>query len=177
MELRDRLALALDVDDLVAALRLARRLRPFFGVAKVGLELFTAAGPDAVASLSGAGFDVFLDLKLHDIPTTVRKAARVIGALGVSHLTLHAHRGVRGPRPRPTAPSAPPPPSLPLWLSRPLPVPPPPPLGFGPATRRRPRREADQAPRRRLPPALGCPPCPCPLSSPPTPVGLRWRKR
>ena len=94
MELRDRLALALDVDDLVAALRLARRLRPFFGVAKVGLELFTAAGPDAVASLSGAGFDVFLDLKLHDIPTTVRKAARVIGALGVSHLTLHAHGGV-----------------------------------------------------------------------------------
>src|SRR5947209_1701182 len=94
MELRDRLALALDVDDLVAALRLARRLGPFFGVAKVGLELFTAAGPDAVASLAESGFDVFLDLKLHDIPTTVRKAARVIGALGVSHLTLHAHGGV-----------------------------------------------------------------------------------
>ncbi len=93
MEARDRLALALDVDDLVVALRLARRLRPWFGVAKVGLELFTAAGPDAVGSLLNGGYKVMLDLKLHDIPTTVRKAARVIGAFGVSYLTLHAHGG------------------------------------------------------------------------------------
>jgi orotidine-5'-phosphate decarboxylase len=93
MELRDQLALALDVDDLVAALRMADRLRPWFGVAKVGLELFTAAGPDAVTSISDAGFKVFLDLKLHDIPTTVRKSARVAGALGASYLTLHARAG------------------------------------------------------------------------------------
>ena len=93
MEVRDRLALALDVDDLVAGLRLARRLHPWFGVAKVGLELYTAAGPDAVASLLNNDFRVFLDLKMHDIPTTVRKAARVIGALGTSYLTLHAHGG------------------------------------------------------------------------------------
>ena len=93
MELRDRLILALDVDDLVAALRLADQLRPWFGVAKVGLELFTAAGPDAVASLADAGYKVFLDLKLHDIPTTVRKSARVVGALGASYLTLHARAG------------------------------------------------------------------------------------
>ena len=93
MEVRDRLVLALDVDDLVAALRLARRLHPWFGTAKVGLELYTAAGPDAVASLLNSGFEVFLDLKLHDIPTTVRKAARVIGAFGASYLTLHAHGG------------------------------------------------------------------------------------
>ncbi|HEX2042689.1 MAG TPA: orotidine-5'-phosphate decarboxylase [Acidimicrobiales bacterium] len=93
MEVRDRLALALDVDDLVVALRLAKRLRPWFGVAKVGLELFTAAGPDAVASLLNGGYKVMLDLKLHDIPTTVRKSARVIGAFGVSYLTLHAHGG------------------------------------------------------------------------------------
>ena len=93
MEVRDRLALALDVDDLVVALRLARRLHPWFGVAKVGLELYTAAGPDAVASLLNNGFKVFLDLKLHDIPTTVRKAARVIGAFGTSYLTIHAHGG------------------------------------------------------------------------------------
>ena len=72
MELRDRLILALDVDDLVLALRLADQLRPWFGVAKVGLELFTAAGPDAVTSVADAGFKVFLDLKLHDIPTTVQ---------------------------------------------------------------------------------------------------------
>ena len=93
MEARDRLALALDVDDLVAALRLGRRLQPWFGVVKVGLELFTAAGPDAVAAMINAEFKVFLDLKAHDIPTTVRKAARVVGALGASYLTLHAHGG------------------------------------------------------------------------------------
>jgi orotidine-5'-phosphate decarboxylase len=93
MELRDHLALALDVDDLVLAQRLARQLQPWFGVAKVGLELYSAAGPEAVASLFGMGFDVMLDLKMHDIPTTVRKSARVIGALGASYLTLHAHGG------------------------------------------------------------------------------------
>src|SRR5919206_444910 len=75
MEVRDRLALALDVDDLVVALRLARRLAPWFGVAKVGLELFTAAGPDAVKAMQDLGFRVFLDLKLHDIPNTVAGAA------------------------------------------------------------------------------------------------------
>ena len=93
MEIRDRLVLALDVDDLVAALRLARHLQPWFATAKVGLELFTAAGPDAVGSVSNLGYDVFLDLKMHDIPTTVRKAARVVGALGATYLTLHARAG------------------------------------------------------------------------------------
>ena len=91
---RDHLALALDVDDLVAALRLARDLKPYFSVAKVGLELYSAVGPDAIGSLADLGYEVFLDLKLHDIPTTVEKAARVLGALGASYLTLHAHGGV-----------------------------------------------------------------------------------
>jgi orotidine-5'-phosphate decarboxylase len=90
---RERLALALDTDDLVVAQRLARQLQPWFGVAKVGLELYTAAGPESVASMVDAGFSVMLDLKLHDIPTTVRKAARVAGALGASYLTLHAFGG------------------------------------------------------------------------------------
>lgn len=93
MEVRDRLALALDVDDLVLALRLARQLNPYFSVAKVGLELFSAAGPDSVTSLTDLGYKVFLDLKIHDIPTTVRRSARVIGALGTSYLTLHARAG------------------------------------------------------------------------------------
>src|SRR5919202_6190223 len=91
--MRDRLVLALDVDDLVRALRLARQLQPWFATAKVGLELFTASGPDAVSSVAALGYDVFLDLKLHDIPTTVRKAARVVGALGARYLTLHARSG------------------------------------------------------------------------------------
>ncbi|CAN5772543.1 orotidine-5'-phosphate decarboxylase [soil metagenome] len=90
---RDRLALVLDTDDLVAAVRTARALRSYFGVAKVGLELYSSAGPDAVGALSDLGYDVFCDLKLHDIPTTVHRAARVLGALGASHVTLHAHGG------------------------------------------------------------------------------------
>jgi orotidine-5'-phosphate decarboxylase len=88
--LRSKLALALDTDDLVDALRLARELRPWFGVAKVGLELFSAAGPPAVNRLIDTGFEVFVDLKMFDIPTTVEKAARVVGSLGASYLTLHA---------------------------------------------------------------------------------------
>jgi orotidine-5'-phosphate decarboxylase len=93
-DVRSRLCLALDLDDLVLALRLARRLQPWFGVAKVGLELYSAAGPDAIESLIEVGFDVFVDLKLLDIPTTVNRSARVIGALGASYLTLHARDDV-----------------------------------------------------------------------------------
>lgn len=92
-EIRQALALALDVDDMVEAARLARELRPWFGVAKVGLELYSAVGPDALGSLLDLGYRVFVDLKLHDIPTTVGRAARVVGALGASYLTVHAHGG------------------------------------------------------------------------------------
>ena len=93
-ELRAHLALALDTDDMVVALRLAHELQPWFGVAKVGLELYTAAGPDAVTALADLGYDVFLDLKMHDIPTTVGRAAAVVGAYGARYLTLHAFGGV-----------------------------------------------------------------------------------
>ncbi|MBW3556074.1 MAG: orotidine-5'-phosphate decarboxylase [Actinobacteria bacterium] len=91
---RDRMAIALDVDDLVEARRIVREVAPWFGVAKVGLELYTAVGPDAVTHLVELGMEVFLDLKLHDIPTTVGGAARVAGSLGASYLTLHAFGGV-----------------------------------------------------------------------------------
>ncbi|HLI00788.1 MAG TPA: orotidine-5'-phosphate decarboxylase [Acidimicrobiales bacterium] len=91
--LRSRLALALDVDDAVAAQRLAKELSPWFGIAKVGLELFSAAGPSVVQMLIDDGYDVFLDLKMADIPNTVEKAARVLGSLGVSYLTMHAFVG------------------------------------------------------------------------------------
>lgn len=92
--LREKMAIALDVDDLVKANRLARELSPWFGVAKIGLELYTAAGPDAIGAMIDLGYDVFLDLKLHDIPTTVSKASNVAGALGVRYLTMHAHGGI-----------------------------------------------------------------------------------
>jgi orotidine-5'-phosphate decarboxylase len=93
-DLRDRLAIALDTDDLVAATRLARSVSQWFGVAKVGLELYSSVGPDAIVEIADCGMKVFLDLKFHDIPTTVRKAARVVGGLGASYLTLHAMGGV-----------------------------------------------------------------------------------
>lgn len=93
-ELRDKLCLALDVDDLVEAVRLGKTLSPWFGAAKIGLELFTAAGTDAIGTLIGLGYDVFLDLKMYDIPTTVNKASSVLGALGVTYATYHAQGGV-----------------------------------------------------------------------------------
>ena len=94
IELRSKLCVALDVDDMVEAVRIAKELSPWFGVAKVGLELFTAAGTDAIGILQGLGYDVFLDLKMYDIPTTVEKASRVLGALGVKYATYHAQGGM-----------------------------------------------------------------------------------
>lgn len=88
-----RCALALDTPDLEVAVRLAGELRPWFGIAKVGPELFGAAGPPAVSALGEMGFDVFVDLKLHDIPNTVRRAARALGSLGVRYITMHAAGG------------------------------------------------------------------------------------
>jgi orotidine-5'-phosphate decarboxylase len=63
-------------------------------VAKVGLELYSAAGPDAVVQLGDLGLRVFCDLKLHDIPTTVGRAARVLGRLGATYVNFHAAGGV-----------------------------------------------------------------------------------
>jgi orotidine-5'-phosphate decarboxylase len=93
-DVRRRLALVLDVDDLVEARRLAATLRPWFGVAKVGLELYSAAGPDAIETMVDLGYEVFVDLKLHDIPTTVGRASKVLGSLGASYATMHAFGGV-----------------------------------------------------------------------------------
>lgn len=91
--IRPKLAIALDVDDLILARRLASAVSPYFGVAKVGLELFSAAGPEAIGVMQDLGMEVFLDLKLHDIPNTVGKSARVLGALGARYLTMHARGG------------------------------------------------------------------------------------
>ena len=90
----DKLVLALDVDDLDTASALAQTLAGYFRVAKIGLELYTTAGPDAVKTIAGLGYDIFCDLKLHDIPNTVRRAAAAAGKLKVSYLTVHACGGV-----------------------------------------------------------------------------------
>jgi orotidine-5'-phosphate decarboxylase len=94
MDVRNRLALALDVPDLDRAEQLAKEVSPWFGVAKVGLELYSAAGPEAIARMRALDLDVFADIKLHDIPTTVGRAARVFGRQGVRYLNFHAAGGV-----------------------------------------------------------------------------------
>ena len=85
---------ALDAPDQIRALALASVLDPEQCRVKVGKELFTAAGPAVVDALHTRGFDVFLDLKFHDIPNTVAGACRVVRSLGVWMLTLHASGGV-----------------------------------------------------------------------------------
>ena len=84
---------ALDVPDQASALALASRLDPGLCRVKVGKQLFTAAGPSCVEKLVGMGFDVFLDLKFHDIPTTVELACRAAANLGVWMLNVHALGG------------------------------------------------------------------------------------
>jgi len=93
VQVRDRLAVALDTDDLVVAVRIAKAVQPHVGVVKVGLELYSAVGPDAINAFTEMGIEVFCDLKLHDIPTTVGRAARVLGAHGARWVNAHAAGG------------------------------------------------------------------------------------
>lgn len=84
---------ALDVPDAAAALALVQRLGERCRFYKIGSELFTAAGPAVVALVRERGCEVFLDLKFHDIPSTVRGAVRSAAALGASLVTVHAAGG------------------------------------------------------------------------------------
>lgn len=90
---RDRLIVALDLASADAAARLAEKLRGRVGMFKVGSELFTAEGPVLARYLVANGDKVFLDLKFHDVPNTVRGAAREAAELGVSMLNVHASGG------------------------------------------------------------------------------------
>jgi orotidine-5'-phosphate decarboxylase len=90
-----RVIVALDYPDAESALQLVRRLEPSQCRLKVGKELFTVAGPDFVRRLAGEGFDVFLDLKFHDIPNTVARACTAAAGLGVWMLNVHALGGER----------------------------------------------------------------------------------
>jgi orotidine-5'-phosphate decarboxylase len=88
----NRLIVALDRPDLDGAVALAEVLAGEVGMVKVGLELFVSHGPDAVRRIVEHA-PVFLDLKLHDIPSTVERAARAAGGLGPDLLTVHALGG------------------------------------------------------------------------------------
>ena len=89
---KNPIIVALDLSDLDQAEELAGRLAPSVGLVKVGLELFSAQGPQAVARIR-AKAPVFLDVKLHDIPNTVERAAANCARLGVAMLTVHALGG------------------------------------------------------------------------------------
>ena len=88
-----RIVVALDAAEADAALALAARLDPKLCRVKVGKELFVAAGPDVVHRLQERGFEVFLDLKFHDIPNTVAGACRAAARLGVWMMNVHASGG------------------------------------------------------------------------------------
>ena len=88
-----RIIVALDYADARSATALVDRLQPCACRLKVGKELFTAAGPELVVMLAKRGFDIFLDLKFHDIPNTVAQACKAAAGLGVWMLNVHALGG------------------------------------------------------------------------------------
>ncbi|MER2512239.1 MAG: orotidine-5'-phosphate decarboxylase [Nitrosomonas ureae] len=88
-----RIIVALDFPDGNSALQLVHQLDPQLCRLKVGKELFTATGPQLLEQFMTRGFDVFLDLKFHDIPNTVAKACQVAAHLGVWMVNVHALGG------------------------------------------------------------------------------------
>ncbi len=91
--MRERLIVALDVSSASEAQKLVARIGDAAGIYKVGLQLFTAEGPGIVRDLVSSGRHVFLDLKLHDIPTTVALAVKSAAELRIDMLTIHASGG------------------------------------------------------------------------------------
>src|SRR5260370_41837392 len=92
---RERLIVALDVSTAREAVKIVASLVDSVQTYKVGLQLYTAEGPQMVRDLVGSGRKVFLDLKYHDIPNTVAAAVREAAKLGVSMLTVHASGGTK----------------------------------------------------------------------------------
>ena len=92
---QSKIIVALDFADASSALALVGRLDSSLCRLKVGKELFTAAGPDLVRALVARGYEVFLDLKFHDIPNTVAAACRAAAGLGVWMMNVHASGGRR----------------------------------------------------------------------------------
>jgi len=90
-----RIIVALDFSSAEQALILADKLDPMLCRVKVGKELFTATGPQLVERLMDKGFEVFLDLKFHDIPSTVAKACKAASSLGVWMTNVHALGGIK----------------------------------------------------------------------------------
>ncbi|WP_433964298.1 orotidine-5'-phosphate decarboxylase [Tunturiibacter gelidiferens] len=120
-EPKDRLAVALDYPEAHQAMKFVDSLGQTCRWFKVGMELYYAAGNDIIRQLRDRGFDVFLDLKLHDIPNTVAGAVRSATQAGASLLTIHASGGsammtaaAEAAR-APGSPASSPSPSSPAW--------------------------------------------------------------
>jgi orotidine-5'-phosphate decarboxylase len=92
---RDRLIIALDLPTASEALKLVGHLAGEASFFKIGLQLYTAAGPEIVRAVAASGAKMFLDLKLHDIPNTVAKTVTAAAELGVAMLTIHLSGGRR----------------------------------------------------------------------------------
>lgn len=90
-----RIVVAMDFDNADQCLAMAKRLSPLDCRLKVGKELFTACGPKIVEQLMALGFEIFLDLKFHDIPNTTSKAVKAAAELGVWMVNVHASGGER----------------------------------------------------------------------------------
>jgi orotidine-5'-phosphate decarboxylase len=90
---RDRLIVALDFPAQAKALALVSALSGAVSIYKIGLQLYSAAGPAVVQAVAATGAKIFLDLKLHDIPNTVAKTVTAVGELGVQMLTVHLSGG------------------------------------------------------------------------------------
>lgn len=91
--LKGRICLALDVEDLSYAVEITKKLNPYIGLYKIGKQLFTKEGAGSIRAIRACGADVFLDLKYHDIPNTVALAAREAVRLGVKIFNVHAFGG------------------------------------------------------------------------------------
>lgn len=91
--MRKRIIVALDFDNQQAVFELVNKLNPADCYLKIGKELFTLYGPTIVHSLQQRGFEIFLDLKFHDIPNTVYKAVKAAASLGVWMVNVHASGG------------------------------------------------------------------------------------
>ncbi len=89
-----KLIVALDVNDIGEAKDLVKKLYPDVGIFKVGLQAFINFGPELIKDINKMGAEVFLDLKLHDIPNTVANAIEAISKLDVAMLTIHASGGL-----------------------------------------------------------------------------------
>jgi len=89
----DKIIVALDVPSKKEAIQLIEQLQPKISFFKIGLQLYTTEGPEIVRAVLGSGANVFLDLKLHDIPNTVGRAVESASKLGVQMLTIHLSGG------------------------------------------------------------------------------------